>query len=143
MFLKNKILLVCFLLWSACASAGHSSQNSVMLQTFQGTFPFDVELADTPEKRTVGLMNRTQLADDQGMLFVWDQDVRNSFWMKNTFVSLDMIFIDRDHRIVFIAEGTEPLSTDLITPTVDYRSVLEIKSGGVRSTGAQVGDTVK
>lgn len=142
MFPKNKIFLVCFLLWSACGSASHSSQNSVTLKTSQGTFPFHVELADTPEKRTVGLMNRTQLADDQGMLFVWNQDGRNSFWMKNTFVSLDIIFIDQNHQIVFIAEGTKPLSTDLITPTADYRYVLEVKAGGVAASHAQVGDTV-
>src|SRR3989338_662196 len=97
---KNKILLV-FLLWGiACAGASQSSSNLVTLQTSQGAFPFHVELADTPAKRTQGLMNRTDMAANQGMLFTWNQDGRSSFWMKDTFLPLDIIFIDRDHKIV-------------------------------------------
>jgi uncharacterized protein len=69
---------------------------------------FIVEIADTPEGQSYGLMYRTELEENRGMLFIFDQERQLSFWMKNTFIPLDIIFIDSDGTINTIHENTKP-----------------------------------
>ena len=115
---------------------------SLTIQTNSGTLNLTVEVADTDEKRAQGLMNRQTLAADAGMIFVFDTEEQLSFWMKNTYVSLDMIFLSADKEIVYIEEGTTPLSTELITPDVAAQYVLEVNAGYVAANGIAAGDVV-
>ena len=71
-----------------------------------------VEIADTDPERTTGLMNRESLPDNRGMLFVFDREEFRSFWMKNTYISLDIIFINKDKEVINIHQSTEPLNTE-------------------------------
>lgn len=87
------------------------------------------ELAITEAERAQGLMHRTALAEGEGMWFVFPQMTQTSFWMKDTPLSLDMIFIDGDFFIVDVIANTKPLSEDRLTPSRPYRYVLEVPAG--------------
>jgi uncharacterized membrane protein (UPF0127 family) len=104
---------------------------------------FQVEVADSPGKREMGLMYRTELADDHGMIFLFPEESQQSFWMKNTPRSLDMIFIGRDRKIVGIVEQATPFSLD--PRSVDGRSqfVFEINGGLSQRYGFKSGDSVQ
>lgn len=104
---------------------------------------FEVEVADTPSKREMGLMYRRELADDHGMLFIFPDESALTFWMKNTPIPLDMIFIGADLRIVGIVRDAVPFT---LTPrAVDARSryVLEINGGIAQRRGVEVGDKLR
>ncbi len=105
-------------------------------------YTFDVEIADDAEEREQGLMNRTDLADNQGMLFVFPLDVYTSFWMKDTPLSLDIIFLDANKQVIMVAPSTTPGSTDLISPEDPIRYVLEVKAGFAQKSGLKVGNVI-
>ncbi len=107
-----------------------------------GVHPFEVEMAVTPEETTRGLMFRRGLPEGHGMLFDFKRDQEVSFWMKNTYVSLDMIFIRSDGRIMRIAENTEPLSERLVPSGAPVRAVLEVIAGTAKKLGIAPGDQV-
>src|SRR6478736_798479 len=107
-----------------------------------GVHVFAVEMAVTPEEQAKGLMFRKQLPEGQGMLFDFHREQPTSFWMKNTYVSLDMIFIRADGRILRIAENTEPLSTKIISSQGPARAVLEVVAGTAQKYGIRPGDRV-
>jgi uncharacterized protein len=88
-------------------------------------------------------MFRKELPDGHGMLFDFEQDQPVSFWMHNTYISLDMIFIAGDGRIVRIAENTEPLSDRLVPSGAPVRAVLEVIAGTARKFGIAPGDRVE
>lgn len=102
-----------------------------------------VEIADTNKKRMRGLMYRTKLSDDAGMLFLFPSRRKISMWMANTVISLDMIFIDECGKITEIVENTEPFSHDEIRSQKDVPAVLEIGAGLSKRYGLQPGDIVK
>jgi uncharacterized membrane protein (UPF0127 family) len=104
---------------------------------------FQVEIADTPAKRELGLQYRRELADHRGMLFLFPHEKENAFWMKNTPIPLDMIFISAKHRIVGIIEETVPFSLESRSVSVPSQFVLEIKGGLSRQHGFSVGDRVR
>jgi uncharacterized membrane protein (UPF0127 family) len=103
----------------------------------------NVELARTPEARSRGLMYRESLAPDAGMLFVFDESTRQSFWMRNTLIPLDMIFIDDTGRIVGIVERAEPQTLTGRGVNEPSRYVLEVNGGWSAAHGVAPGDTVK
>jgi uncharacterized protein len=107
-----------------------------------GVHAFTVELATNDAERSRGLMFRKKLPDGHGMLFDFEQDQPVAFWMRNTYVSLDMIFIAGDGRILSIAENTKPLSDRLIPSGGPVRAVLEVVSGTARKDGIAPGDSV-
>jgi uncharacterized protein len=107
-----------------------------------GVHVFTVELAVTDEERAHGLMDRHALADGHGMLFKFEPDQVIRMWMHNTYVSLDMIFIRGDGRIVSIAENTTPLSDRTIASAAPARGVLEVVAGTARRLGLAPGDRV-
>jgi len=124
---------------SAC-----DAQPRVTITTTDGRkVGFQVEVADTPGKREMGLMYRTELADDRGMIFLFPRESQQSFWMKNTPRSLDIIFIGRDRRIVGIVEEAAPFSVD--PRAVDGKSqfVFEINGGLSKRHGFKAGDPVQ
>ena len=95
---------------------------------------FSVEMATTEEEKTTGLMYRKELPDGKGMLFDFSPEQQVSMWMKNTYISLDMIFIRADGRILRIAENTEPLSTRIISS----RRAGQGRAGGDRRHRAKI-----
>ena len=110
--------------------------------TRNGVQVFSVEMATTEEEKQTGLMYRKELADGKGMLFDFNPGQEVSMWMKNTYVSLDMIFIRADGRILRIAENTEPLSTRIISSKGPARAVLEVVAGTAQKYGIRPGDRV-
>ena len=107
---------------------------------------FFVELARTPETRQRGLMFRKELGQDQGMLFIYDQEKELPFWMKNTLISLDIIWIDQEQRVVFINENAQPCQKDpcpVISSGQKARYVWEIPGGRARAIGLKVGDQLE
>ena len=112
------------------------------IATKSGVRTFAVEMAVTPEEQARGLMFRRSLPEGQGMLFDFQRDQELSFWMKNTYIPLDMIFIRSDGRIHRIAENTEPLSERLVPSLGPARAVLEVIAGTARKLGLAPGDRV-
>ena len=102
-----------------------------------------VEVAATPEAQARGLMYRRVLADGQGMLFVFPAEAPHQFWMKNTFIPLDMIFIAADGRIVGIHPNATPLSTAPLGVERPSRYVLEVPGGWAARRGVAPGDRVE
>jgi len=107
-----------------------------------GVHVFAVEIAATPEQQAKGLMFRRELPEGQGMLFDFGHDQPTSFWMKNTYIPLDMIFIRGDGRIARIAENTVPLSETLVPSGGPVRAVLEVIGGTAKRLGIAPGDRV-
>ncbi len=112
------------------------------ITTAKGTFNFQVEVADTDQKRSTGLMHRSELAADKGMLFDMKRSAVVSFWMRNTFIPLDMIFIAADGSVRSIAENTVPHNEQGVSSYVAVYAVLELKGGAAKQYGIQVGDKV-
>ncbi|MBR0818117.1 DUF192 domain-containing protein [Bradyrhizobium liaoningense] len=126
----------------ASAPAGAASFQPLEIVTRNGVQVFSVEMATTEEEKQTGLMYRKELADGKGMLFDFKPEQEVSMWMKNTYVSLDMIFIRADGRILRIAENTEPLSTKIISSQGPARAVLEVVAGTAQKYGIRPGDRV-
>jgi uncharacterized membrane protein (UPF0127 family) len=138
------LLLALFLpVLAACEDEQEWRRAVVIVETGAERIPFDVEIADTREKRAQGLMFRRDLPRDAGMLFLFDRVEPASFWMKNTYISLDLLFIDRDGRISHIAHEAEPLSTASIRSRGPVQAVLEINGGEARRRGIEVGHIVR
>lgn len=110
--------------------------------TANGKHNFSVELARTREEQDKGLMFRRELPDGQGMLFDFTTEQTVAFWMENTYISLDIIFINGDGRIRRIAENAEPLSKTTIPSDGPVRAVLEVIGGTARKLGIKEGDRV-
>ena len=110
--------------------------------TKSGVQFFSVEMATTEEEKTTGLMYRKELPDGKGMLFDFSPEQQVSMWMKNTYISLDMIFIRADGRILRIAENTEPQSTSIISSGGLAKGVLEVIAGTAKKYGIEPGDRV-
>jgi len=104
---------------------------------------FQVEIADTPTKREMGLQYRRELAPDHGMIFLFPTEEQQSFWMKNTPIPLDMIFISAERKIVGVVENTVPFSLDGRSVSGKSQYVLEINGGLSRRYGFKAGDSVR
>jgi len=101
-----------------------------------------VEIVRTPEERARGLMGRKHLAEDEGMLFIFEKEDYHSFWMKDTLLPLSIAFIDRGGKILKIAD-MEPLTLDSHPPPKPILYALEMKRGWFLTNGVQVGDILK
>jgi uncharacterized protein len=106
------------------------------------SFEFQIEMAVSPEQRSQGLMFRESLEEDRGMLFDFGRPQRASMWMRNTYVPLDMLFIDAQGRITQIAADTQPLSDAVIASREPVRAVLELRGGVSAKLGIKPGDRV-
>ena len=129
-----------------CVLTGFSAQaasiETLEIVTKSGVHVFSVEMATTDKERETGLMYRKELPDGKGMLFDFAPEQQISMWMKNTYISLDMIFIRADGRILRIAENTEPLSTKIISSGGLAKGVLEVIAGTAKKYGIAPGDQV-
>ena len=126
----------------ASVPAQAAGQATIEIVSSTGVHAFNVELASNEAERSRGLMFRKSLPEGQGMLFDFKHDQPVSFWMHNTYISLDMIFIGGDGRIVHVAENAKPLSDDLIPSSAPVRAVLEVIAGTVQKLGIAPGDRV-
>ena len=134
--------LVLFGLLAVAVPARPAGLQSLEIASKTGVHVFSVELADNDADRAKGLMFRKELPEGQGMLFDFHREQEVSFWMENTYIPLDMIFIRGDGRILRIAENTEPLSTRIISSDGPVRAVLEVIGGTARKLGIAPGDRV-
>jgi uncharacterized membrane protein (UPF0127 family) len=132
-------LLALFLGLFACRSDPH-----VIIRGKGGKeLSLRVEVADTPAKRELGLQYREELGDDRGMLFLFPNERVQTFWMKNTPLSLDLIFIGSHRRVVGIIHEALPFSTASLSVSVSSQFVLEVKGGLAQRKAIQVGDAVR
>ncbi len=126
----------------AAGVARPAGQRTLEIASKTGVHVFAVEIADTEAQRAKGLMFRKELPEGEGMLFDFHREQDVSFWMENTYIALDMIFIRGDGRILRIVENTEPMSTRPIPSGGPVRAVLEVIGGTARNFGIAPGDRV-
>lgn len=103
----------------------------------------DIEIAETPNERQMGLMHRTSMPDSVGMLFIFERPHRQYFWMKNTYISLDIIYADEDKKIVSIQKYTIPFSEDPIPSYFNAKYVIEVNAGFCDKHGIAVDNRFK
>lgn len=151
--MKRRALLFAVLSLSGAARAQNPSPNAaqpelpkerLVIVTHDGRrLTFQVEMAITPDQQITGLMFRKTVPEDGGMLFDWGQARPSQMWMRNTIVSLDMLFINADGSIRAIAERTVPQSLAVIDSHGPVRGVLEMRAGSAERLDIRVGDKVE
>jgi uncharacterized membrane protein (UPF0127 family) len=140
--LAGVLIVIAATAWSVAPPARGAEQQTLEIASKTGVHVFAVELAVTDEERQKGLMFRRSLPESYGMLFDFKRDQEVQMWMHNTYVSLDMIFIERDGRIRRIAENTETESDRIIPSGGPVRAVLEVAAGTAKRLGIEPGDRV-
>ena len=144
--MRVQILGFLFALLMACASQAETPSGmpliALTIVSDGGALKTNLtaELAATPQERSKGLMFRTELADNRGMLFNFKETRSVSMWMKNTPLSLDMIFTDDRGKVLYVARNTVPYSEDIISPGVPVYAVLEVKAGTAHRLKIKPGD---
>ncbi|SHJ49419.1 hypothetical protein SAMN02745911_2663 [Aureimonas altamirensis DSM 21988] len=143
---RNRLIAGAFILVLAIVSyfvfTSGSIGSTATLLTSSGAHRISVEIADTPESRATGLMNRNSMDEDHGMLFDFGESRDVSMWMKNTLIPLDMIFIRQDGTVARIARHATPLSLTPIPSGEPVRYVLELNGGAAAGYGVEPGDRV-
>ncbi len=139
-----KFLKICavILLLVAC---GDNNLSEMTIVTENGKVVYFVETAETKEEMSKGLMNRKALKKDSGMIFNVNEVHDIAIWMKDTYIPLDILFVSKKGKIIWMAENTVPLSTTLIRPEIDEQlsAVVEINAGDIKKHKIKLGDTVK
>ena len=131
------------------AGAGNSSVRAegaletIEITTARGVQPLSVEVMRTPEEQERGLMFRRFMPADRGMLFDFHAEAPVMMWMKNTYISLDMVFTDKSGQVTWVVENAEPMSEDIIPSNGPVYAVLEINGGAAARLGIKRGDKVK
>ena len=128
---------------SGQAMAAPCTPDLVELRGDWGGARFRVELADTPDARSLGLMNRPEMARGKGMLFIYESPRRATFWMRNTLIPLDLIFLDKTGTVTRVHENAVPLDETVIDGGPDVLAVLEINGGMAREIGIAEGTTLR
>ena len=132
---------------------GSSSSSEALTFKKQGELTFsgddnrpkvtiDIEIADNDDKREIGMMGRTVMEERQGMLFVFDQEHMASFWMKNTILPLDIIFVDKTGEIVTICRNTTPFSEQSYSAVALTLFVVEVNAGFTDKYDIKEGDSI-
>ena len=143
--MKKQELIIILILVTIIAVLAYANSKQIEEVCFKSNC-FEVELAKTPEQRSIGLMNRESLDQDKGMLFIFDAQGVNSFWMKNTFIPLDIIWINKDKEIVAIKQDAQPCLEEKCSIIMPYEKslyVLEINAGLTEKYNIQVRDKVE
>ena len=143
MFALVLVALLAAVAFAQPAAAEGGALEPLSIETGTAVHAIEVEVARTAEERRVGLMHRTELAPERGMLFDFGAARQVTMWMKNTLISLDMFFADEAGRIVTIAERTTPLSEKRIPSGQPVRYVLEMIGGSAERLGVAVGDQLR
>lgn len=137
------LFLFAALVFATAPAMAATKTERLVIETAKGEQVFKVEVVREEKERNRGLMYRKHLADNRGMLFDYDPAQDVAFWMKNTYIPLDIIFIGADGKIITIAANTTPLSLDRIPSNGVARGVLEINGGFAEKLGIKVGDRVR
>ena len=146
-----KILVFICVFWMVGAFSGlcfaventpRFERDTLMIRTKTGDKVFNIELAKSAEQQEYGLMYRKELAENSGMIFLSKAEKYASMWMKNTLIPLDMLFIDRTGKIIYIAQETQPESLDIISAGQKTLAVLEIAGGQAQQQNIQIGDMI-
>jgi uncharacterized membrane protein (UPF0127 family) len=135
--------LLAFAFALAPASRAETATEPLTIVGAKGPVTFEVEVMRNDEDRAKGLMYRRYMPENRGMLFDFQVPQPVFFWMKNTYIPLDMVFIRQDGTIARIAEDTEPLSTRTIASGEDVVAVLELNGGAAQRAGIRAGDKVQ
>lgn len=150
LYFRRVILIAIIFIATAFILKGQGGIDANMAPTTEiavvadsGKHRFDVEVADTPEEMQQGLMNRPALADDAGMIFLFDSPRVVSFWMKDTLIPLDMIFIDAAGTIAHLHPRAVPNDTTSVSSQEEVVAVLEIAGGRAEALGIEIGDRVE
>jgi hypothetical protein len=133
---------VLFLAQPALAQLQSFATSHLSIVSASGEHKFAIELATTPAQQEQGLMYRRGMAADAGMLFDFGHPTTTSFWMRNTLIPLDMLFVGADGRIVNIHERAVPMSEELIASQGMVRAVIELNGGTAARLGIKPGDRV-
>ena len=147
--LQSVLIVLAALFSAACAQGDRvgaergAAQNTVVIESGAERHRFYVEIADDDEERRIGLMYRTELAQDAGMLFDFGEPQQLSMWMKNTLIPLDIAFIDKEGVIRRIAANTTPRSLESIRSGAAVVGVLEVNGGVFERLGVKEGDIVR
>ncbi|WP_445242156.1 DUF192 domain-containing protein [Methylovirgula sp. 4M-Z18] len=141
--LLKMLFLAAALVWVVPVAAGEGQFEKLTIVTAAGPKDFSVEVMRTDAEHQKGLMFRRYLAADRGMLFDFNAEQEVGFWMKNTYLPLDMLFIAKDGHIINIAQNTEPMSEDVIPSEGKVLGVLEVNGGTASRLGIKIGDMVQ
>lgn len=141
-FLLSVVVALVALSGGARAEFSTFEKSSLTIDTASGPQPFTIELALSPAQQEQGLMYRREMAADAGMLFVFPGPEIANFWMRNTFIPLDMLFVTADGHIAQIHERAVPMKDDAITSDRPVLAVLELNGGTVSRLGIKPGDLV-
>jgi uncharacterized protein len=144
---RRAVLAVVLLAALGCtaSAAERFPRGMALIDTGKHTVSLKVEIAETPDHRSLGLMNRRSLAPNAGMVFVFDQPENGSFWMKNTLIPLSIAFYNGKGKILRILD-MEPCREDpcrLYSPDVAYKGALEVNRGAFRRLGVARGDVIR
>lgn len=140
------LMSLAIVLLSGCAVVDYFTENSVLVHTKQGDQKVVVEVADTEAEREQGLSGRTKLEDGHGMWFEFEDMAPRTFWMKNTLMPLDILFLDDSKKVVRIIEAMNPCTTPvcaLYNSEVPAQYALELPVGFVKAKGVVLGNTVE
>ncbi len=130
---------------TATATGPVFERGTVVIESAGGDIEVDVEIAETPVQQQLGLMHRESLAREAGMVFLFGEETRGGFWMKNTLIPLSIAFFDADGRILRILD-MEPCEADpcpAYDPRVAYRGALEVNKGAFQRWGVAPGDRIR
>jgi len=139
---KTIFLSALLLMLAACARISPAAAAPLIIHAGGSAYKFEVELATTPAEREQGLMYRKSLAPNAGMLFLYPDEQQVAFWMKNTLIPLDMLFLKADGSIARIAHNAVPLDETPIPSNAAVKAVLEVNGGTTQALGIKEGDKV-
>lgn len=141
--MKKLFVAACFLfLLSACFETEKNPQRELSTLTFgsgEQKIDFKVETSKTPQELALGLMYRKSMPQNQGMIFLFSEPHQTAFWMKNTYLPLDMIFVNDKHQISGIVENAQPLSEKMIYSPARTIAVIELNAGMVKEKNLRRG----
>ena len=143
MRLLSRSLALLVFLGMAAASQAAPSKETLEIVTTTGSHPFEVEVVRSPPDMEKGLMFRRYMPEDRGMLFDFKKPQPVMMWMKNTYLPLDMVFIDGAGKVINVAEHAEPLSEAIIPSGGPAVGVLEVNAGVAAKIGLKRGDRVR
>ncbi len=126
-----------------CASASAAVAEPLVIHAGGSAYKFEVEVVTTPETRAQGLMYRKEMAANAGMLFIYPDEQPVSFWMKNTLIPLDMLFLKADGSIAHIAHNAVPMDETALGSGAPVKAVLEVNGGTANALGIKEGDRVE
>ena len=139
----TRFLLICFIYLFSYQIVFSDQKNIIFVKTKFSNTQFVVELAKTPEQRQKGLMGRSSLKAQSGMLFLYESPRHVSFWMKNTLIGLDVIFLSSNGKILKIYHNAKPESLEIMSAGENVSAVLEVNGNLAKTIKLEIGDCVK